>query len=515
MGFTRASSDPARRHQLTPRQREILVFIAKGQTNAEIAVELGLSLDGVKWHVREILGRLDVESREEAAAVWQRDQRPTARLGRIARGIAAVPLFVKGAALSGLAAVVVGGSMVMVAARSQDAPALPDPATFLATDLAIEATNGVADLTVDQATERVLAYVEETLATEVLLEHGPGDVPFAGRTLHASDLLLLSRTFDANDNALLPERWTMTFGTDGLRANRDDDGAPMHLAVTVVIADGDAALLDVAVAEGPSERPFNTAAEYRARARGEPAGPPEAMPADHTYLLPMAVLDLGMRRLTMSIYGDPADPCLRLDDTSSQGGVALVCPMQNMPPTGQLLGMMRGDGYIAGTANDEVREALHREPTGQTPVTLRRPPAPYDPAPRAFLHAASGGTLVLFGDASDVEAWPLDKPGQPTAGAPLRSIGNFSLDETGSATTPSFDVPNPGAAYPFIFQFPADGGPVRVTAECDAGSTVIIDDTAPLSPIAGSMLVTFPPGSSSCSFRVEAGPGVRWQLSPK
>ena len=62
------------RVELTERQKEVLRLIVRGRTNGQIAEELGLSLDGVKWHVREILGRLGVESREEAAEWWRRNR---------------------------------------------------------------------------------------------------------------------------------------------------------------------------------------------------------------------------------------------------------------------------------------------------------------------------------------------------------------------------------------------------------------------------------------------------------
>ncbi len=71
-----------RREELTSRQREVLELLAKGRTNFEIAESLGISLEGAKYHVREILGRLGVESREEAAAVWAAERRPLARLRR-------------------------------------------------------------------------------------------------------------------------------------------------------------------------------------------------------------------------------------------------------------------------------------------------------------------------------------------------------------------------------------------------------------------------------------------------
>ncbi len=70
------------RFELTPRQQQVLDLVARGKTNGEIAEALEITLDGVKWHVREILAKLEVESRDEAAAIWRDHQRPARRLGR-------------------------------------------------------------------------------------------------------------------------------------------------------------------------------------------------------------------------------------------------------------------------------------------------------------------------------------------------------------------------------------------------------------------------------------------------
>ena len=48
---------------LTPRNREVLQLLACGMTNGEIASELGITLDGAKWHLREIITRIGVGSR--------------------------------------------------------------------------------------------------------------------------------------------------------------------------------------------------------------------------------------------------------------------------------------------------------------------------------------------------------------------------------------------------------------------------------------------------------------------
>ena len=65
---------------LTPREREVLALLGHGLTNEEIAHRLDISLDGAKYHVSQILSKLGVATREEAAA-----SRPEERPGSWAR----------------------------------------------------------------------------------------------------------------------------------------------------------------------------------------------------------------------------------------------------------------------------------------------------------------------------------------------------------------------------------------------------------------------------------------------
>jgi DNA-binding CsgD family transcriptional regulator len=60
---------------LTPRQREVLGLVREGLTNPQIASRLGISPDGAKWHVKEIIERLGVTTRREAAR-WEEQRGP-------------------------------------------------------------------------------------------------------------------------------------------------------------------------------------------------------------------------------------------------------------------------------------------------------------------------------------------------------------------------------------------------------------------------------------------------------
>lgn len=53
--------------ELSPRLREILKMIGEGRCNREIATELGLSSNTVKFHIRVLYSRLGVRNRVEAA----------------------------------------------------------------------------------------------------------------------------------------------------------------------------------------------------------------------------------------------------------------------------------------------------------------------------------------------------------------------------------------------------------------------------------------------------------------
>ncbi len=54
--------------EITPREREIIILVARGNANKEIAATLGISEDTVKQHVSRILVKLKVNDRAQATA---------------------------------------------------------------------------------------------------------------------------------------------------------------------------------------------------------------------------------------------------------------------------------------------------------------------------------------------------------------------------------------------------------------------------------------------------------------
>jgi DNA-binding NarL/FixJ family response regulator len=63
---------------LTAREEEILVRVARGRTNAEIADELYISLSTTKTHLASLMAKLDARNRVELA-MWAYE---TARVKR-------------------------------------------------------------------------------------------------------------------------------------------------------------------------------------------------------------------------------------------------------------------------------------------------------------------------------------------------------------------------------------------------------------------------------------------------
>ncbi|MYA21060.1 MAG: helix-turn-helix transcriptional regulator, partial [Chloroflexi bacterium] len=99
---------------LTPAEWRVLEALREGGTNAEIGARLGISADAVKYHVSNMLGKLQLRDRQELAA-WRPEehQRPL-------RSLVAIPAAVAHAARPvvsvGIGAAAVGGAAAAVVA---------------------------------------------------------------------------------------------------------------------------------------------------------------------------------------------------------------------------------------------------------------------------------------------------------------------------------------------------------------------------------------------------------------
>lgn len=99
---------------LSPRESEVLDLLRLGLTNGEIAGRLGITLDGAKYHVSQIIGKLGVRDRYEAASWAERRPGSTGVLALVgvvwnrAGGILPVKL-------SGVAAIASAAGVLVIA----------------------------------------------------------------------------------------------------------------------------------------------------------------------------------------------------------------------------------------------------------------------------------------------------------------------------------------------------------------------------------------------------------------
>jgi DNA-binding CsgD family transcriptional regulator len=136
---------------LTPREWEVLDLLRQGLTNEQIASRLSVTHDTAKFHVSEILGKLGVQSRHEAAR-WAGRQRVLRTLGlpaTLLRKLTSVPAWkLAGGAIIAAAAVGLGALAAGVF--------LTDPSAGPEEALAPTVTPTLESLTGDEALDMLV-----------------------------------------------------------------------------------------------------------------------------------------------------------------------------------------------------------------------------------------------------------------------------------------------------------------------------------------------------------------------
>ena len=67
------TAEKGRLHLLTPMEKRVLMLVVVAKSNREIAAALGISPSTVKRHVENILGKLHLKNRVEAAVYAVRE----------------------------------------------------------------------------------------------------------------------------------------------------------------------------------------------------------------------------------------------------------------------------------------------------------------------------------------------------------------------------------------------------------------------------------------------------------
>ena len=88
---------------LTPAEQRVLEALRDGRTNADIAIELGLSVNTVKYHVANMLAKLDLHTRDELSGWKPRPGRGLWAVSTVRIAVAVGISVAGGAALAGAA----------------------------------------------------------------------------------------------------------------------------------------------------------------------------------------------------------------------------------------------------------------------------------------------------------------------------------------------------------------------------------------------------------------------------
>ena len=163
---------------LTPREWEVLDLLRDGLTNEQIALRLGVTADTAKYHVSEILGKLGVETRHQAAR-WAGRQRVLRTLGlpaALLRRVIEVPAWkLAGGAVIVAATVGLGALAAGVLLTDQEA-ALEEQAAITPTPESLtgdEVLDEIVEIVLNGNAQALTLRFGSVTAREGLLMGGP------------------------------------------------------------------------------------------------------------------------------------------------------------------------------------------------------------------------------------------------------------------------------------------------------------------------------------------------------
>ncbi|MGE0572863.1 MAG: LuxR C-terminal-related transcriptional regulator [Dehalococcoidia bacterium] len=110
---------------LTPAEERVLAEVRQGRANAEIAVRLGISVNTVRYHVSNLLGKSGLKDRAELATwpgIEARRRRPIIAIGALA---------LAGTSAAGIAAIAIVLTLQLVAGQHEEDGASGDPVATL------------------------------------------------------------------------------------------------------------------------------------------------------------------------------------------------------------------------------------------------------------------------------------------------------------------------------------------------------------------------------------------------
>ena len=506
--FQRPTSEP--RNALTPRQQQVLGLLAAGRTNPEIAETLGVTLAGAKWHVSEVISRLGVTSREEAAECWREQNRLPSRFSRAVRGLFGAGLLKTVAA--GAAAVTLGGGVVVAAMvyTGGDGDAVQTPPGPIFSEA--------------QAGEHAVYVAGEYLKQTDI----PQTVEVDGHPISVADMLLIELLYIPKDRTpmltTVRDRWYSGVNQSSWMAvlRRENvrlpgvDWTDGRMTVTVLFEDGSGEVHS-AVAGGSSKQ------------MDEAPQPPTVPPRDPALaerasdFFPVMRLDSGNLHTTFNVYqtrGGEWCWAERSDDGSATTSCGLdptvgsssdVFGFGLAGPRTRTASQAMTPGHVHGALSARVDHVLLEFENGD-PVAVAATdfPAATGLPWRAFasmLDPGRGGLLAVHAigqDGTELSQLTLKKETKvpPYIVQPLDSI-DFS--GSGDGLGGEFRLPRPAFPVSIALIATHDGaGPITADVVCDTGTNRILDAVGPVGGANGSLVVLLSPGATRCSFVVHA-----------